>query len=274
MSTATELETLRAQLAAAHVQIDDLRAQLAAAHKQLASQSEQLSLAGRKAAEGGDHAKPARRPSIDIPYWLRQANGGAAEGGQIESTHSFQGASAAGSEMVRFTVDEMPEWLKAASSSVLDLEGVEEEDELQPTSDRDDPGAAITRADVLVASFDQMPAHVTLSATIVAHALVGLHIEHEMRVELDSQAWSIFKRYSEFRALHAAVSASLGLGPFTVPKLLLHTPAALRQREQQLQELLAECISRALAARAPCAPLERFLGLEFTRVRESVAEVS
>ena len=88
-----------------------------------------------------------------------------------------------------------------------------------------------------------------------------------MCVSLDSQSWSIYKRYSEFKRLHDAIAERFGLSTFAVPKLLLHTPPALKQREVLLQQFLADAIAKARAARTACPPLEKFLGLQFSRVR-------
>ena len=129
----------------------------------------------------------------------------------------------------------------------------------------------------------------------MAHTFVRGHIEHEVRVSIDETSWVVRRRYREFRAMRAALATSLTqapgphdsvqgeqgdatqageldeaaapLAPFAAPKLLLHTPAALRQREKLLEELLESCIRAAKESSSSNAtgtalrPLEAFLGI-------------
>ena len=125
-------------------------------------------------------------------------------------------------------------------------------------------------------TFDRIPADVQFEAKLVglayrASAYGAKHIEHEIRVTLDGHSWECYRRYSEFAKLHGAVNEvlltrGLGLRPFVVPKLLLHTEAALQQREALLQDFLDECLSKVRQANSwrpnlGIASLESFLGL-------------
>ena len=135
---------------------------------------------------------------------------------------------------------------------------------------------------VLIASFDKIPDGVKLRATILGYAYTNGHIEHEIRVTLDQQSWDVYRRYSEFKKLHAdacevpwSVYRIESLKEWTVPKLLLHTSDALKKRETLLQDLLAEMVDKIRKARRPLPALEQFLGLHFlmhAQVRREGAE--
>lgn len=248
-----ELTAARGQLTAALAEIAELRTALAAAEEQLATAHTQLAA----------HSQPPPRASISIPTWLRDGEPGA--GAPAEQVDVLRGRAESVSHPLRFTADEMPSWLTSASQRVAALDDVEEEESSERSASeagspvRDD--APSSSEQLLAISFDKIPESAVLVVRVAAHALVGTHIEHVLEVTLDAQSWTVNRRYREFVKLHASAAKCLALGGFAVPKLLLHTPAALKAREAQLEEFLEQCVAKARAAREPLPALERFLGL-------------
>jgi hypothetical protein len=289
-----ELEQAKRELGEARLRIEELELQLEAAHRQLAAQD-----GGAPAdAEG---AGADKRTSITIPPWLH-AGAPAAEAAGSPAADSPGGGPAADlvppashppdERAVRFTVDQMPEWLRSASVDVLTAA-----DEADDADDREGGGADGARAPeppewarrphLSVVTFDELADGARLEARVVAHIFVRGHIEHEVRVSLGSRSWEVYRRYREFRRLHEQLQAAaasdylaadsgatspFSLEPFAVPKLFLHTPAMLRERERRLEALLAECIAKARQAQRAVPVLERFLGLHFASEAQSPKE--
>ena len=303
-SLEAQLFDARQELAAAHVQISELQAQLATANDQLATFKKERDHQQNNEASanaGADHGPPPKRNSIVIPEWLNSAP--ALSTDVTDPTVVPEGPRPA--NPLRFTADQMPDWLLRASTDVL--EGLDEDEDEEPecsprqdsssrwaatSSHNGDPADGVSGDSADGVSILRSAAHV--EARVVAHTFVRGHIEHEVRVSIDDTSWVVRRRYREFRAMREALASSLTqasaprdsvqddatqageldavaappLAPFAVPKLLLHTPAALRQREKLLEELLESCIR---AAKEPCPsnatgtaalrPLEAFLGI-------------
>ena len=253
----TEVADLRSQLASATLEISELKQQLAGTREQLGAALAQL------AAQTGPQT-PKKRTSIQIPQWLRSggstrsssARPSSVEASQVDVMRISEPADA---HPLRFTADEMPAWLLTASQQLGAVE--EEEDSTEQPAVPEEPIAV--PSSVIAITFDQIPENATLNVNIPAHALVDGHIEHEVQVTLDEQDWRVRRRYRDFAKLHAELEEQLQLGPFTVPKLLIHTPAALQQREGQLEKFLAQCVAKARATKETLPPLELFLGLHF-----------
>jgi hypothetical protein len=311
-SLEAQLADARQELAAAHVQISELQKQLATANDQLATFKKERDLQQNNEASanaGADHGPPPKRNSIVIPEWLNSAPVLSTD--VTDPTVLPEGPQPA--NPLRFTADQMPDWLLRASTDVL--EGLDEDEDEEPecyplqssssrwaatSSHHGDSAGGVSGDSADGVSGDcadgvsilRSAAHV--EARVVAHTFVRGHIEHEVRVSIDDTSWVVRRRYREFRAMREALASSLTqasaprdsvqddatqageldaaaappLAPFAVPKLLLHTPAALRQREKLLEELLESCIR---AAKLPCPsnatgtaalrPLEAFFGI-------------
>ena len=245
-----EVADLRSQLASANLEIADLKQQLAGTREQLATALAQI----------GVQTPSHKRASIQIPQWLRASTKSFGRPSSIEASQVdvMRSTETADTHPLRFTADEMPAWLATASQQ---LEAVEEDDATEQPATPEEP--VDVPSSVIAITFDQIPDGATLSVKIPAHALVDGHVEHELEVTLDEQSWRVRRRYRDFAKLHADLGQQLQLGVFAVPKLLIHTPAALQQREGQLERFLAVCLAKARATKQSLPPLELFLGLHF-----------
>ena len=288
-----QLDSARQQLADAHLQISELQEQLDSTNKELTKckqreQQQTVRSEVNNAPDGGvDSSK--KRHSVVIPDWLESAaldivNDDAADPNLVDNAHE---GGPAHNGQIRFTADQMPDWLLRASTDVLECLD-EEEDDAASSSRQDvasstDPAAPSSCDDS--ADCTSLLLSASCEARVVAHTFVRGHIEHEVRVTVDEDSWVVHRRYSEFRALRDALAHALAppevvardgvaaesdgsvLAPFAVPKLFLHTPAALRQRERLFEELLESCIRTAKDSQMPLAlhQMEAFLGLRVVR---------
>lgn len=243
-----------AEAAALRRELDTLKKQLAAANKENAELRRELALAKPQPSE----QQPSRRVSVAVPEWLQH------------SGNVAQSMSVPDDPLQQQPPDEMPAWLRTASEEVA-VQPASDSGAAQEQQQHASPNgtAASTTTSMILAasaSFGRIPDATPLSLRIVAHALVKEHskehVEHALSVTLDTRTWTVHRRYKEFVQLHAALAPSLQLkGPLPVPKLVLHTPGALGQREKRLVEYLETCVTKARARREPLPPLERFLGL-------------
>ena len=87
----------------------------------------------------------------------------------------------------------------------------------------------------------------------------GRYCEYLIKTTLGSRQYTTYRRYSDFKALHTAVSPELGL--VLPPKLLFHTQAALSQRTAQLQSYLRALLASLDVTDVP-REVARFLSIE------------
>ena len=87
----------------------------------------------------------------------------------------------------------------------------------------------------------------------------GRYCEYLITTTLGSRQYTTHRRYSDFKALHTAVSSELGL--VLPPKLLFHTQAALSQRTAQLQSYLRALLASLDVTDVP-REVARFLSIE------------
>jgi len=235
-------------------------------------------LAEKEAAEGA----AAEAPGADLgAAWIRLEVVSRLEA-QLTAARSDAAAADAECTQAREQLETLEKELElvmrretAVSTKLLDhSEPLSAATATAPASSTEPEGGASAFPErdfkIIVASFDKMPSTVKLRATILGYAFTNGHIEHEIRVSLDSQSWEVYRRFTEFRKLHDAASevpwSVYRLAPletFGAPKLLLHTADALRERQTKLQALLSELVDKIRLTRRPLPALEQFLGLHF-----------
>ena len=86
------------------------------------------------------------------------------------------------------------------------------------------------------------------------------HLEYAIKVhEHDGLVVRrVWRRYTEFRELHAAIANTLNLAPLGAPKLLLNSAQGLQERHDALQRFLSDAVNAA--RQMPSVELSRFLG--------------